>query len=352
MANNNIILTKAQLNIVLNILAQYLPDIEVWAYGSRVNGNARINSDLDMVAFLSASAKMQLFAAREAFSESSLPFRVDLFSWNEIPPLFQWQIQKQHLLLQCQPVREQKQVDFRNTIIELLKSNLVSHAVKSGLTGEKFQYSTQDGIADGINLGKAARQDVDAATTRQAQNVVINAIGDFEHNYSLGTSAITIADYTAIDRELAKAQDYFSLVEIALRLNNEIVANRAYTPTDKHNLQLYVMKRKNLLTPQMPTRNFALPAAQPVTSHDYIGEFNRHSAYLQEIQMRLKQARNHSELLRFTAELQQRISTDPTLNNSTKTSLQDAVNQFQRIFADSLTIQEQYAREMAKYEGK
>ncbi|CAI8035067.1 Uncharacterized protein HI_0073 [Geodia barretti] len=82
------------------MLKAHLPGVAVWAYGSRVKGNARPYSDLDLVAFTEAGHASQLNALREAFEDSDLPFRVDLFAWPETPPSFHSQILKDHAVLQ------------------------------------------------------------------------------------------------------------------------------------------------------------------------------------------------------------------------------------------------------------
>lgn len=42
-------LTPEYQTIIRNILRQYLPGFEVWAFGSRVTGRAKHYSDLDLV---------------------------------------------------------------------------------------------------------------------------------------------------------------------------------------------------------------------------------------------------------------------------------------------------------------
>lgn len=69
----------------------------MWAYGSRVHWNATPSSDLDLVAF--CSDKSGLANCRDAFAESSLPFRVDLFLWDEIPENFQDRIKQEYAVL-------------------------------------------------------------------------------------------------------------------------------------------------------------------------------------------------------------------------------------------------------------
>lgn len=73
---------------------RFLPDTEVWAYGSRVKGTARPASDLDLVTVASAGQKEAVSRLREAFDENCLPFRVDLFVWDKASEEFRENIEE------------------------------------------------------------------------------------------------------------------------------------------------------------------------------------------------------------------------------------------------------------------
>ena len=96
----DIILPPEQLDLVLSLTQTHLPGVEVWAYGSRVRGNPRRYSDLDLVAFTAPGQSAQADDLREAFEESDLPIRVDLFLWEEIPDSFHRQIEQEYAVLQ------------------------------------------------------------------------------------------------------------------------------------------------------------------------------------------------------------------------------------------------------------
>jgi predicted nucleotidyltransferase len=72
--------------LVLNILRANLPQsIKTWVFGSRATGRARRYSDLDLA--IEAGRRLTLDeTARlaEAFSDSDLPYRVDLVDWHDI----------------------------------------------------------------------------------------------------------------------------------------------------------------------------------------------------------------------------------------------------------------------------
>ena len=71
----------------------------VWVYGSRIKGTTRAQSDLDMVVFTAHGQETPVSNLKEALEESNLPFRLDLFSWGEVPENFRDTIQKEHVVL-------------------------------------------------------------------------------------------------------------------------------------------------------------------------------------------------------------------------------------------------------------
>ena len=95
----NIDLEPKQVKILLGLLKNCLPNTTAWAYGSRVKWTSRPSSDLDMVVFTLPEQKSQVFALQEALERSDLPFRVDLFVWDEVPEEFKESIKKQHVVL-------------------------------------------------------------------------------------------------------------------------------------------------------------------------------------------------------------------------------------------------------------
>jgi len=82
--------------ILCSLLSQYLPNTPVWVYGSRVTGNAKPWSDLDMVVFTKADQKYQLSLLQEAFEESNLSFQIDLREWDWLPDDFKANIESSH----------------------------------------------------------------------------------------------------------------------------------------------------------------------------------------------------------------------------------------------------------------
>jgi len=89
-------LTACQLEIVQKICAEQLPETPVWVFGSRVKGTNKPFSDLDLALItdtpLTIRRQRQL---EQAFSDSDLPFSVDLIDWASCSESFR-QIILQH----------------------------------------------------------------------------------------------------------------------------------------------------------------------------------------------------------------------------------------------------------------
>ncbi len=76
--------------------------IEVWAYGSRVNGTAHSGSDLDLV-FRTADLQPLPFAVYsnlvERIYDSTIPIVVELRDWSRLPASFHQNITARHEIL-------------------------------------------------------------------------------------------------------------------------------------------------------------------------------------------------------------------------------------------------------------
>ena len=92
-------ITAEQRKTVLALLARHLPNTTAWVYGSRVKWTSRPESDLDLVVFATPEQAGRVSYLREAFEESNLPFRVDLFVWDDVPEQFRKQIEGEHVVL-------------------------------------------------------------------------------------------------------------------------------------------------------------------------------------------------------------------------------------------------------------
>ena len=99
---DNIDLSPSQREELQALLQRYLPNTEVWAYGSRVtfDSQARHTSDFDMVAFIIPEQKTSVSHLREALEESNLPFTVYFLIWDDIPERFKPNILQAYFVMQ------------------------------------------------------------------------------------------------------------------------------------------------------------------------------------------------------------------------------------------------------------
>jgi len=101
-------LTHDELSIIQSILKKFVPCLEVRVFGSRLAGNAKKFSDLDLAIMTDNPLPLSLRGAiLDAFSESSLPFKVDVVDWAQTNADFQQVIANHFETLQT-PMKPQK----------------------------------------------------------------------------------------------------------------------------------------------------------------------------------------------------------------------------------------------------
>ena len=84
------------------LLEEHLPEVEVWAYGSRVNGQSHDGSDLDLVLRGPGLAKIdisRLVDFEDALRDSTVPFLVEAHDWARLPASFHREIERNHVKL-------------------------------------------------------------------------------------------------------------------------------------------------------------------------------------------------------------------------------------------------------------
>ena len=84
------------------LLKKHLPGVEVWAYGSRVNGRSHNGSDLDLVLRgpdLARIVTSRLIDFTEALRDSTIPFLVEAHDWAGLPESFHREIERDHVVL-------------------------------------------------------------------------------------------------------------------------------------------------------------------------------------------------------------------------------------------------------------
>ena len=89
------------LKIVQEILSRVIPDREVWVFGSRAKGTARDTSDLDLAIIGKTPLDFRTLATlRDFFSESNIPYKVDVVDWTTISETFREIIRKDKVVVQ------------------------------------------------------------------------------------------------------------------------------------------------------------------------------------------------------------------------------------------------------------
>jgi type I restriction enzyme, S subunit len=92
---------QEQWEIVRAILQKRVPQYEVWAFGSRTRGTAKPFSDLDLAVITDKPLSLEVSAAlSEDFSESDLPWKVDVVDWAATSESFRKIIERDKVLLQ------------------------------------------------------------------------------------------------------------------------------------------------------------------------------------------------------------------------------------------------------------
>jgi predicted nucleotidyltransferase len=95
-------LAPQHLASLLALLEQYVPDSEVWVYGSRVDGRSHSASDIDLVVRNPADltqTQPNLWELKNALAESNLPILVDVMDWARVPDYFKQEMQQSHVVL-------------------------------------------------------------------------------------------------------------------------------------------------------------------------------------------------------------------------------------------------------------
>jgi type I restriction enzyme, S subunit len=88
------------LDIVRQIIQKHVPNRTVWVFGSRAKGTAKKYSDLDLCILGHTPLTLSEMASlADAFSESDLPYRVDVVDWATSSDAFRTIIERDKILI-------------------------------------------------------------------------------------------------------------------------------------------------------------------------------------------------------------------------------------------------------------
>ncbi len=96
----NFDIKKAEFEIISDILKKNLPaDYKIWVFGSRTKNKAGFNSDLDLAIEGNTKVPSQIMRQlKEDFTQSKLPYTVDILDMNDIEDNFKNIIDGQKVL--------------------------------------------------------------------------------------------------------------------------------------------------------------------------------------------------------------------------------------------------------------
>ena len=89
-------LPESHVHTIQRILCQQVPQAQVFAFGSRVNGKPRKYSDIDLaIALPQPLGLRRLRQLKDAFEDSDLPICVDIVDWSLADPDFKAAVKAQ-----------------------------------------------------------------------------------------------------------------------------------------------------------------------------------------------------------------------------------------------------------------
>ena len=88
-------------DIVRRILQKHVPHFSVWAFGSRAKWTAKPYSDLDLAIITDKPLSLDVSASlSDDFSESDLPWKVDIVDWATTSESFRKMIERDKVMVQ------------------------------------------------------------------------------------------------------------------------------------------------------------------------------------------------------------------------------------------------------------
>ena len=117
--------------ILEELLQEHLPEVEVWAYGSRITGRSHDGSDLDLVLRGPDLKKIpieNLTDFEDALRESPIPFLVEARDWARLPERFHREIERNYVVFRtregCDRRTKQVETAYGRFPVEFSESRL------------------------------------------------------------------------------------------------------------------------------------------------------------------------------------------------------------------------------------
>ena len=131
------------------LLREHVPGAEVWAYGSRVNGESHEASDLDLVLRSQTLEPLgvEFLDLKEAIEESNIPILVQMHDWARLPESFHREIERDYVVVQDVTNPTAAPGQWREVSFE----RLLAEPVRNGIYKKKKFHGRGDKI---VNMGE------------------------------------------------------------------------------------------------------------------------------------------------------------------------------------------------------
>ena len=154
------------------LLREHLPGVEVWAYGSRVNGHGHSGSDLDLALRAPNLQKLpagQLSDFEDAVRESGIPFLVEGHDWARLPERFHGEIERDYVVVSDSTAQGPERHATataphweRRDVRDLIQDGVLVvgdgyRAKNSELSGNGVPFARAGNVADGFRFAGADR---------------------------------------------------------------------------------------------------------------------------------------------------------------------------------------------------
>ena len=96
-------LNTTYISILKQIFDAYCKNAEIWAYGSRVNGDCHSGSDLDLVVVNYNEHGKNLRELKQLIKDSDIPILVDISEFDSLPKSIQNEIRKNKIIFFGKP---------------------------------------------------------------------------------------------------------------------------------------------------------------------------------------------------------------------------------------------------------
>lgn len=96
---DRLFLNPLSLKMLLEIFQTYCPKATIWAYGSRIKGEAHDGSDLDLVVKSFNDEEKDLYTLKQLLNDSNIPILIDIHEFDYLPKSFQEEIEKDYIVI-------------------------------------------------------------------------------------------------------------------------------------------------------------------------------------------------------------------------------------------------------------